>query len=174
MAGFFQNFRPDGQRLEHLFDDLPAGPEVYNRLRKVYAATANNKKRPSAPYFIVSELQPAAIDVLLRYATAQLENWRQMAVAIEERELGRISRMGEQGGFVLTGQIEFGVGALGRRKMTTSRKESYVRGLVAQCAGRGRRGEARAALSERPGGRRSERARLGRLGVGPSDERGHR
>ena len=89
MAGFFQHFRPDGQQLKPLFDDIPAGIDVYNRLRQVYRATADGfqEARDLDTYFIIHTPQYAKHDKLTGYATAQLSNWRQIAAETNEREL---------------------------------------------------------------------------------------
>ena len=89
LAGFFQNFRPDGQALEPLFRDIPGGPEVYDRLRRVYVATENTFQRGSRTdaYFIVRKETPIDNDTLIRCATRQLDNWRRMAELEDESEL---------------------------------------------------------------------------------------
>ena len=89
LAGFFQNFRPDGQALEPLFRDIPGGNAVYDRLKEVYVATASGYQRGTATdaYFIVRN--PAIIDnhTLIQSATTQLTNWRRMAEQDQESEL---------------------------------------------------------------------------------------
>lgn len=89
MAGFFQNFRPDEQQLGPLFEDLPAGAEVFKRLQQVYRATACTftGRQGADLYFIVRRPEPTTNDQLMRFATAQLSNWRNMAAAINEHEL---------------------------------------------------------------------------------------
>lgn len=89
LAGFFQHFRPDGDRLESFFADIPAGPEIYRRLREFYRATAVGWRRPDATdlYFVVHHPRPSTPDELIRYATAQLSNWNQMATEIRDGEL---------------------------------------------------------------------------------------
>jgi hypothetical protein len=89
MAGFFQVFRPDGQRLQPLFDDIPVGRDVFSRLQQVYRATVAGSQGLQGidAYFMVRNPDPATHNSLLRYATAQLANWRQMAGEINEQEL---------------------------------------------------------------------------------------
>jgi hypothetical protein len=89
MAGFFQIFRPDGTRLEPLFNDIPDGLDVYQRLRQVYIATAGGSDRgqEADAYFVVRNPRPATDSELRGYALSQLSNWRQMAEAINQSEL---------------------------------------------------------------------------------------
>lgn len=89
LAGFFQNFRPDGDALERLFKDIPGGNEVYDRLKEIYAATASNYRHGDTvdAYFIVRSAARAEPDTLMRCATTQLANWRQMAEQVHESEL---------------------------------------------------------------------------------------
>jgi hypothetical protein len=88
LAGFFQHFRPDGQGLEALFADIPAGEEVLGRLRQVFQATCPplQDSQQFDLYFIVRQPPPATEEQLVQWAAAQLANWRQMAVEIEEEE----------------------------------------------------------------------------------------
>lgn len=89
MAGFFQTFRPDGHVLEHLFAELPAGLDVFSRLRRVYAATAAPPIDPTRfdLYFIVRKPTPTSDAYLLRHAAELLTNWRMIAAEFGAQEL---------------------------------------------------------------------------------------
>lgn len=89
LAGFFQNFRPDGRALEPFFHEIPGGTKVYDRLRDVYDATANGYQDGSRTdaYFIVRKPATADHDTLIQSATRQLDNWRRMAEQDGETEL---------------------------------------------------------------------------------------
>lgn len=89
MTGFFQRFRPDGHKLEQLFGAIPAGLEVLDRLRRVYAATNNPSKDSgrSDMYFIVRKPLRTSDGHLLRCAAEQVTNWRNMAVDFSSQEL---------------------------------------------------------------------------------------
>ncbi|MEM9588853.1 MAG: apolipoprotein acyltransferase, partial [Planctomycetota bacterium] len=55
LIGFFQSFRPDGNGLEGLFDDLPLGDLLHQRLAELFSA-AGDDRRPTGGrdvYFIV-------------------------------------------------------------------------------------------------------------------------
>lgn len=89
LAGFFQDFRPDGERLRPLFADIPGGLGVFQRLREVYDATTTGYRRSGSvdAYFIVHEPRPSTVEELRVLAVAQLTNWRLMAVERHETEL---------------------------------------------------------------------------------------
>jgi hypothetical protein len=89
VAGFFQRFRPDGRRLEALFNGIPAGLEVFSRLSQVFGATATGPKDPrrSDLYFVVHNPIRTTDERLVRYGADQLANWRQMAADVNEQEL---------------------------------------------------------------------------------------
>jgi hypothetical protein len=89
LAGFFQTFRPDGHELEPLFADIPAGPDVFNRLRRVYAATTTPPKDPTRCdlYFIVRSPRPTSDEYLLRRAADHLALCRQVAAEFNARDL---------------------------------------------------------------------------------------
>lgn len=55
LIGFFQNFRPDGNGLTGLFDDLPGGADLHSRLDAMFDS-AGNDRRPDGrrdAYFVV-------------------------------------------------------------------------------------------------------------------------
>ncbi len=88
LAGFFQTFRPDGRELEPLFADIPAGPDVFNRLRRVYAATTTSKVSAQYDlYFIVRNPRPTSDAHLLQRAADQIANWRQTAAEFNAQKL---------------------------------------------------------------------------------------
>lgn len=89
LFGFFQGFRPDGNRLGPLFASIPGGNAVFNRLREVYRATAEGSLEPDAEdaFFVVRRPVPAPAQELLASAQAMLENWRRMAGDLHDTEL---------------------------------------------------------------------------------------
>lgn len=60
LLGFFQAFRPDGRGLEGIFDSLPQGEELLDRLREVFDVAGDDRRRQGGrdAYFVVRAPQP--------------------------------------------------------------------------------------------------------------------
>lgn len=70
MVGLFQAFRPDPAPLEAVFEEVPGGDEVFERLEEVYAI-AGDPRRPDGmkdAYFIVRRPQVSPADQLREMA----------------------------------------------------------------------------------------------------------
>jgi hypothetical protein len=60
LVGFFQTFRPDGNAISQLFNDLDVGDQLHSRLQQLYAI-AGDDRRPSGgrdAYFLVRQPKP--------------------------------------------------------------------------------------------------------------------
>jgi len=89
LAGFFQLFYPDGSILKTLFDDIPNGTQVYDRVCKVYELTGKNHDRngQTYAYFVVQDPEKSDSESLLQNAKNQLKNWRAIAEEVNDKEL---------------------------------------------------------------------------------------
>ena len=91
MIGFFQRFRPDGQGIIGLYDDLPHGEEYHRRLDRLYEACGEGR-RPAAgkdAYFIVRQPPPISPDAAEAHAKAWLEALKRLAVRVGDDELSK-------------------------------------------------------------------------------------
>jgi len=80
LIGVLQQFRPDGQGLQGLFDDLPQGAALQHRLRQLYAI-AGDATRPGGgqdAYFIVRN--PPPLDPL--HARTAAQTWLRSLLAL--------------------------------------------------------------------------------------------
>jgi len=71
LYGFFQRFRPGGEKLDEALLPLPNGRPVYDRLKEIYAATSIGWKdnETSDGYFVVRNpppIKPSEIESLIR------------------------------------------------------------------------------------------------------------
>lgn len=85
LIGVLQQFRPDGLGLSNLFDDLPQGPPLQQRLRQLYDV-AGDAARPGGgqdAYFIVRN--PPSLDPQ-RAQTAALEWLRSLLTLARETQ----------------------------------------------------------------------------------------
>ena len=89
LVGVFQKFRPDGKSLHKVFERVPAGDAVMQRLRKVYETTGEARRSDgmSDAFFIVRN--PAKIDPgeALEVATRFFEQLHQIAIHNDIPEL---------------------------------------------------------------------------------------
>lgn len=81
LIGLFQTFRPDGRGLSGVFEELPGGGELHERLEELFAA-AGDDRRPGGgrdAYFVIRQPPPIDPDQAERLATQWLENVRWLA-----------------------------------------------------------------------------------------------
>ncbi len=84
LGPFFQEFRPDGQGLEDVFEGVPHGDQILDRLRRVYEVAGQTL---NDMYFIVRVPQPATKSDVLFWTTRHLENMQKLAREAEDEEL---------------------------------------------------------------------------------------
>jgi len=87
LIGFFQVFRPDGAAIADLYGDLDEGPELVERLQRLYQA-AGEDRRPQGgrdAYFIVR--RPAGIDPehARQLAESWLDGMAKIAACVEDQ-----------------------------------------------------------------------------------------
>lgn len=92
--GFFQRFRPDGDRLEEALLPLQYGREVLKRMKAIYAATNSgwSDDESSDGYFVVrnpAPIEPAEAESLVRKHLEQVAKIAEEAGAEELVELLR-------------------------------------------------------------------------------------
>jgi hypothetical protein len=88
LIGLFQQFRPDGEALIRLFQSLPDGDALGERLRLMYAA-AGNDRRPQGgrdAYFIVRSPQPMTVEIAEHHGVNWLDGLRQLAQRCGDNE----------------------------------------------------------------------------------------
>lgn len=83
LIGLFQMFRPFGENLGGLFDSLPRGDQLTDRLQRVYDC-AGEDRRPQGgrdAYFIVRSPQPLAVELAEHHGVTWLDGLKQIAEA---------------------------------------------------------------------------------------------
>jgi hypothetical protein len=93
MAGFFQNFRPDGAGLRDVFEGVEAADEILPRLLEVYRATAIGWQGDGwcDGYFVVRNPPPLADSGAANLVRLHLERVAAMAGAVGHGELTAIA-----------------------------------------------------------------------------------
>lgn len=95
-AGFFQQFRPEGNGVEYVFAGVPKGDSYVSRLMKVYRATSDNSCCKDV-YFIVRSPAPATDGDLNSIGKEFLSNLSMVARLVGNIELleylHRVSRV---------------------------------------------------------------------------------
>lgn len=84
LIGFFQSFRPDGNALHDLFDDLEGGDGLQDRLASLYE-TAGDDRRPQGgrdAYFVVRRPAPLDPDLASDLAGRWLAGVRGLAESV--------------------------------------------------------------------------------------------
>lgn len=84
LIGFFQLFRPDGKRLAGLFDALPQGNELCERLQRVFEV-AGDDRRPGGgrdAFFIVRSPSPLSVELAEHHCSTWVQGLRQIAEAV--------------------------------------------------------------------------------------------
>lgn len=94
LYGFFQRFRPDGNRLEEALLPLPNGRAVFERMKAIYAATKSGwtDGESSDGYFVVRNplpIEPPEAEALVRKHLKQVAKIADEAGAEELVELLR-------------------------------------------------------------------------------------
>lgn len=92
LIGFFQMFRPDGRGLVGIFEDVPRGDELQQRLDALFAV-AGNDRRPQGgrdAYFVVRQPEPASPDRVQALADAWLENMSALARELDDARLMKV------------------------------------------------------------------------------------
>jgi hypothetical protein len=88
LIGFFQVFRPDGAAIAELYDDLEMGPELIDRLGRLYEA-AGDDRRPQGgrdAYFVVRRPPPIDPDLAHSLAHQWLTGIGELALALGDPE----------------------------------------------------------------------------------------
>lgn len=83
LIGFFQLFRPGGENLDGLFDSLPHGEQLTDRLQRVFDC-AGEDRRPKGGrdvYFIVRSPQPLEVELAEHHGVMWLQGLKQIAEA---------------------------------------------------------------------------------------------
>jgi hypothetical protein len=89
MIGLFQRFRPDGQGLVGLYDDLPNGTEYHRRLGQLYDACGDGRRSAAGrdAYFVVRQPPPLSPEDAESHANAWLAAMHRIAVRTGNDEL---------------------------------------------------------------------------------------
>jgi hypothetical protein len=84
LIGFFQLFRPNGEKLEGLFESLEEGDQLSDRLSDVFLAAGDNR-RPSGgrdAYFIVRSPATLSVELAEHHGHRWIDGLRQLAEAV--------------------------------------------------------------------------------------------
>lgn len=91
LIGFFQSFRPDGRGLAGMFDGLPAGEGLHQRLDQLFAA-AGDDRRPQGgrdAYFVVRQPPPIDPEVAREAAERWLVRTGRLAAHVGRDEVAK-------------------------------------------------------------------------------------
>ena len=91
LIGFFQLFRPAGQRLRGLFDDLDCGTKLHARLEELFQVAGEDRRREGGrdAYFIVRNFQPIDAQQVTTLAGEWLGNLASLAIEVgDENAVG--------------------------------------------------------------------------------------
>lgn len=83
LIGFFQNFRPYGERLESVFAEHVLGQEVMDRVKECFSATANGE---NDAYFIPRRSE-SAVDEASALLKAHFKDLVSIAKSMKDQEL---------------------------------------------------------------------------------------
>jgi len=89
MAGFFQCLRNNREALRSLFNMIPRGELVLERIFDIFDATQKPQSNDGRVdiYCVVRDPRESKPDELLQLANRLLINFREMAIAVDEQEL---------------------------------------------------------------------------------------
>jgi len=86
LVGLFQDFRPDGAGVEKVFEAMPFGDEVLNRVKGIYECTSAGFKKTDV-YFIPRPLSACPEPEARKLIAAHFTQLRQIALDAEEAEI---------------------------------------------------------------------------------------
>lgn len=88
LIGFFQTFRPDGRGLMGIFEELPGGTQLHERLDELFAATGDDRRPQGGrdAYFIIRQPPSIEPDEVANLTRLWLENLRWLALATDDAE----------------------------------------------------------------------------------------
>lgn len=99
LIGVFQHFRPDGEGLPELFDGLPIGDQLVERLELIYEYAGDNR-RPAGgrdAYFIVRSPKKLTVEAAEHHGETWLNGLREIANAVGDtataERLAQLPRM---------------------------------------------------------------------------------
>ena len=89
LIGFFQLFRPDGERLQNLFEHLENGDELSRRLQQLYQV-AGKDRRPDGgrdAYFIVRSPAPLPPEQAEHHAALWIDGMTELAHSVDDPDV---------------------------------------------------------------------------------------
>ncbi len=92
LIGFFQMFRPDGNGLAGLFDDVVCGDDLHDRLNELFAI-AGDDRRPQGgrdAYFMVRKPQPITSEHAEALAVDWLGRLQELAGEVGDTQLAEL------------------------------------------------------------------------------------
>jgi hypothetical protein len=88
LAGLFQLFRPDGDGVDAIFEGLPGGPAILERLMRCYAGTSGSYKESDA--FFIPRISSCTEEQALALVQRHMLSMKQLADAVQYAELSSI------------------------------------------------------------------------------------